>query len=269
MFNNSKSLIEQCVRNGKPISHTPVIDFHCHFGASNDYYYIPRNSVPQVVKYLDRYGVDHIVTFAINVSSDPATGNQLQYQAAADYPERISALTYLHAKFPNDWVPLLKEGVKNGSRGIKLISQYQNVNECDIDWSPAFDFARDKNWVVLHHFWDSPERLERWAKAYPSITFIEGHSATFYKKVIEKYDNVYQCTCACFVNWFHSFMDVYKALPVEKILYGSDSLDLDLGTGISPIALADIPEKDKEKILGTNAVALMKKLKWNVSIAKK
>jgi hypothetical protein len=57
--------IEECVRNGKPIDHIPVIDFHCHLGASSDYYYIPRHTPGELVKYMDRYGVDHIVTFSI------------------------------------------------------------------------------------------------------------------------------------------------------------------------------------------------------------
>ncbi len=260
--------IEQCIRTGRPLNHIPVVDFHCHLGDSSEYYYIPRGSSRQVVEYMDRFGVDHIVTFAINTSSNVGTGNNRQYAAVDEFPDRFSALTMLHAAFPQDWIPLLKEGHRRGSRGIKLISQYQNVHEDSIDWSPVFDFARDKNWVALHHNWGSPDRIERWVKAYPSITFIEGHASIAYKKVIEKYDNLYQCTCACFVYFMCSATDMYKHLPTEKILYGSDALDLDLGTGIAPIALADIPEKAKEKILGQNALDIAKRLKWNLSIPK-
>jgi predicted TIM-barrel fold metal-dependent hydrolase len=260
----SKSEIEKRIRAGLPLDHIPVIDFHCHLGASAEYYYIPRSRPAEVAAYMDRYGIDHIVTFPINTSSDVATGNRLQYAAAKEFPGRFSTLTMLHAAFPQDWLPLLKEGEKQGCRGIKLISQYQGVPEESIDWSPAFDFARDKNWVVLHHFWGPSERLARWAKAYPKLIFIEGHASIDYKKVIEKYDNVYQCTCACFVNWMCSLMVMVDNLPTEKILYGSDALDLDFGTGISPIALADIPEKTKESILGKNALDLAKRLKWNL-----
>jgi len=256
-------------RQGLPLTGVPVIDIHCHLGASSDYYTIPRSRPGEVVTYMDRFGIDHIITFSIAVSSDAAAANELQYAAVDQYPDRYSALICLHAAFPQVWPALLKEGQRRRARGIKLISQYQSVPEESIDWSPAFDFARDKNWAVLHHYWGSPERLERWAKAYPSLVFIEGHATLDYKKLLVKYPNVYQCTCACFVNWMCSFMDLYKNLPVEKILYGSDALDLDFGTGLGPIVLADIPEHDKEKILGRNALDIARRLKWKLGIKAK
>jgi len=58
------------------------------------------------------------------------------------------------------------------------------------------------------------------------------------------------------------------ALPVEKILYGSDALDLDFATGIGPIALGEFSEKTKEMILGGNAMKLIKKLEWKIDLAK-
>lgn len=265
---NSKSEIASRVRAGRPLDHIPVVDFHCHLGASSDYYYIPRNTASEVAANMDRFGIDHLVTFTILTSSDVRVGNDLQYAAAEAFPRRFSALTMLHAQFPQDWIPLLKEGVRRGTRGIKLISQYQHCDEETIDWSPALDFARDRGWVVLHHYWGSPERMERWAKSYPKLAFIEGHAGVRFKKLMDKYDNIYQCTCACFVNWGCSFMTMYNNLPVDRILYGSDALDLDFGTGISPIALADIPESAKEKILGGNAVRLMKKLQWKINLVK-
>jgi predicted TIM-barrel fold metal-dependent hydrolase len=263
-MSKTKSDIADLFRAGRPLDHTPVVDLHCHLGASSEYYYIPRSVPSQVVAGMDRYGLDHIVTFSINTSTDHRPGNNLQYAAAQAFPGRISALTMLNGKFIQDWPLLLDEGVKNGSRGIKLISQYQGVCEEDIDWSPAFDYAKDKKWLVLHHFWGTPERLERWAKNYPGLTFVIGHACTQFKKAIEKYDNVYQCTCACFAMFMCSFKDMYDTLPPEKILYGSDALDLDFGTGLGPIVLGDIPEKHKEMILGQNAMTLFKKLKWNL-----
>jgi predicted TIM-barrel fold metal-dependent hydrolase len=218
---------------------------------------------------MDRFGINHLVTFSVNTTSDQTVGNRVQYQAAEKHPQRFSAFTALHAQFPQDWLPYLEEGVRCGSRGVKLISQYQHVKEESIDWSPVFDFAKDKNWVILHHWWSSAERLERFAKNYPGITFIIGHADISFKSIIEKYDNVYQCTCACFVPPFFATVKLMvDALPAEKILYGSDALDLDFATGIGPIALGEFSEKTKEMILGGNAVRLIKKLGWNIERAK-
>jgi len=256
-------------RAGLPLEHIPVIDFHSHLASSSEYYYIPRSSSDNVVKCMDRFGIDHLVTFSLNTTSDQNVGNRVQYKAVEKYPQRFSTLTSLHAQFPQDWLPYLEEGVRCGSRGVKLISQYQHVKEETIDWSPVFEFAKDKKWVILHHWWSSGERLERFARDYPGITFIVGHADISFKKIIEKYDNVYQCTCACFVPPFFSTMkQMMGALPVEKILYGSDALDLDFATGIGPIALGEFSEKTKEMILGGNAMKLIKKLEWKIDLAK-
>ena len=262
--------ISELVLRGLPLQHIPVIDFHCHLGSSSEYEYMPRSSPEQVISCMDRFGVDHIVTFTINVTTDPTPGNDLQCSAAHKYPQRISALTMLHSGFPQDWKSILEQGYKQGSRGIKLISQYQAVEESTVDWSEAFDYAHDKNWVVLHHNWEHPERLEYWAKNFPKLIFIIGHASVDYKKLVGKYENVYQCTCASFVSrYFSSIKAMLNSLPVEKILYGSDALDLDFGTGIGPIAFANIPEHQKEQILGANALKLMERLAWNIPIKKK
>lgn len=264
-MNDIRSEIANRFSKGLPLDHIPVIDLHAHLGTSSDYYHIPRNTPDQIVSYMDRFGLDHIVTFAICVTTDIRPSNQYQYQAMAKYPQRISALTMFHAQFSRDWPSYLEEADRNGSRGIKLISQYQHAKEEHIDWSPIFDFAKDKKWVALHHWWNSSERLERWARDYPGITFIVGHAATDFKKIIEKYENVYQCTCACFVPPFFSTMkELVDALPAEKILYGSDALDLDFATGIGPIALGCFPERTKEMILGGNALKLITKLGWKI-----
>jgi len=259
------SEIADRVRAGLPLDHIPVIDFHMHLSASSEYYYIPRSAPEYVVQAMDRFGIDHSVTFCVNVTTDPGPGNRLQYAASQAFPRRISALTMLHAAFPQDWLAALEEGGRNGCRGIKLISQYQQgPAETEIDWSPAFDYARDKRWVVLHHHWGSAERLSHWARNFPELIFVVGHAAVAFKHVVSEFDNVYQCTCAAFVaSSFSSIESMAGLMPAEKILHGSDALDLDFGTAVGPIAFADLPERKKELILGRNAVSIAERLGWD------
>ena len=258
---NHKSEIADRFKSGLPLDHIPVIDFHTHMGRSSEYYYIPFNSTREVTLYLDRFGVDHIVTFSINVTTDVAPKNNAVYQMHQEIPNRLSPLTAIHAGFPQDWDSILADGHKGGSRGIKILHQYQGVEEIEVDFAPAFEYARDKNWVALAHDWGTPERLEHWAKNFPGVYFIIGHAATKYKRLVETYDNVYQCTCASFVEgYFSPIIAMVDCMPVEKILHGSDALDLDIATSIGPIAFADISETAKEKILGLNAIELAKRL---------
>ncbi len=260
-MSNQKSEIAQRFKAGLPLEHIPVIDFHTHMGRSSEYYHIPMNSSEYVIPYLDGFGIDHIVTFCINVTTDVAPKNNHVYTMCKDNSQRLSPLTAIHAGFPQDWNSILNDGFKAGSRGIKILHQYQGVEGTDVDFSAAFDYACDKNWVALAHDWGSAEKLEYWAKNFPKVFFVIGHAAVMYTKVVEKYDNVYQCTCASFVEgYFSPIKTMTDCMPVEKIIHGSDALDLDIATSIGPIAFADISEDAKEKILGWNAVKLARRL---------
>lgn len=264
MSDHKNTLLDR-IRLGETLGDIPIIDFHTHLGHSSDFYLIPRNGVDEVVAYMDRIGIDHIVSFPITISTDPEVGNAFHYQASADYPERISALTLLHAAFPQDWMSTLENGARNGARGIKLISAYQKVPELSLDWSPALDFANARKWVVLNHSWGTPERLNHYAMNFPNATFIIGHGNAGYEEPVKSCDNVYMCTCASFVTpAFASIEELWRTLPVEKILFGSDCLDLDFCTAIGSLAYAAaIPDDDKLKILGGNAVELIKQLGWD------
>ena len=265
----AEGTILSLVREGKPLDHIPVIDFHTHLGASSRFYYVPYSEPERVVSYMDRYGVDHAVTFALSTTTDAQTKNRTVYEAHHRYPERFTPLTTLHALFPQDWPELIEEGTLAGSRGIKLLADYQGVDELALDWSPAFDRVRDRGWVVLHHDWRTPEHLEFYARNFPGLTFIIGHPTLDFadSRLLERLPNVYQCTCAAFVYPGFARMSIEQmaaVLPSEKILHGSDALDLDFGTAIGPIAYADIPERIKERILGANALELMRQIRWPI-----
>ena len=254
---------------GRPLDHIPVIDFHTHLCNAADYYWLPRGGAHGMLAHMDRFGVDHFVTFPIGITSDAAAGNRYVYRESAPHRDRISALTLLHAAFPDDWIALLEEGARNGARGIKLIGAYQGRNEAGIDWSPALEFGRDRGWAVLNHHWGNPDLLERYARDFPELVFVVGHMSLGFNDLLRTCDNVYQCTCAQFIMHGGAPAECLAgALPPEKVLFGSDALDLDLGTAIGPIALADIAEEDKERILGRNALDIADRLGWDIPLTR-
>ena len=257
------SKILKAVKAGQPIDHIPVIDMHTHTGPSSTFYYIPYHMPEQLLQNSKRFGIDYLISFPINVNTDAEYKNRWVQQAWKGCEDQASVLVAMHAAYPQDWLKILKQGDKNGTKGIKILAQYQGVDAKNVDWSEAFQYANDKNWLALAHDWEGPQKLEYWAKNFTGITFIIGHAELQYAKLVEKYENIYQCTCASFVrNYFASIEEMVKCMPIEKIIHGSDAPDLDLGTSIGPIAYSNIPEKAKEKILGYNAVDLFKKLGW-------
>jgi predicted TIM-barrel fold metal-dependent hydrolase len=123
--------------------------------------------------------------------------------------------------------------------------------------------------VVLHHDWRSADHLEEYARNFPDLTFIVGHPTleVASTRILERCTNVYQCTCGAFVYPGFARMSIeqmVRELPLDKLLHGSDALDLDFGTAIGSLAYAAVPEKAKEKILGGNALSLMNTLGWKI-----
>ncbi len=263
------SRIRDCVQRGRPIDHVPVVDFHTHLGASHAFYLVPRARTDQVMALFDRVGIDHAVTFGFATSSDHTAGNAVAYDAADAAPDRLTPLVRLHAAFPQDWPGLIEHGTAHGARGLKMAAAYQGTPEPDIPWHDAFELVKDRNWIVLNHA-RHPDRLSEYAEAYPGLTFIIGHGSLRYAEQICRYDNVYLCLCA---HWALAprltMQDYLDALPLHKLLMGSDALDVDPGTAIGPIAYADIDEHAKEMILGGNAVALMRRLGWDTTFAQR
>jgi hypothetical protein len=253
------------LRAGAPFDHVPVVDFHTHVGNASRYYDLPEVTAEGVLGWMRRFGVQWILTFALSTTTDPLVKNRYVHDMVAGMRGRAQFLTTLHAGFPGDWRGLLEDGASKGTRGIKLLSQYQGVRDDALDWSEAFGFARGRGWVVLHHDWGEPAWLRMWAERYPDVTFVIGHASLRYREIVASLANVYQCTCAAFVTPdFASIEDMVRAMPLEKLLFGSDYVDLDMGTALGPIAYADVPVSAKERILGRNAIELARRLGWSV-----
>lgn len=266
MSSSHDSILER-IRNGKRLDPFPIIDFHGHLGISSDFYYIPYSAPEQMVEHMDHLGVDHMLTFTIAVATDPEPGNRYQYEVVRRFPGRFTALTMLRGDQPSDWPAIIENGFQNGARGLKLICAYQGVRESGVDWAPAFDRIREGTSVVLNHDWESPERLRGWAERYPNIVFQIGHAYRGYEKVVAELPNVFMSTCAAFVTpAYASVTELWRSLPVEKILFGSDCQDLDFCLSLGSIAYAEaIPEADKLRILGGNALGLMDRMGWDTT----
>jgi predicted TIM-barrel fold metal-dependent hydrolase len=140
-------------------------------------------------------------------------------------------------------------------RGVKLIPHYQGYPE----EGPLVDvpcrYADQHGLLILNHSWGSAEQMERLCATYPRACFIAGHSTTAYVEVARRHPNLFICTCP-FHNWGQTeeFVELYGA---ERIMFGSDLLDLPIAWGMGQIMYARIPEEAKRKILGENLRGLL------------
>ena len=248
--------LHQLTRDRQPLSGEKFYDCHGHFGQASPRHVL-RDTPADAVREMDKFGVQQGCVFTLEgVMGDELWGNDLIAALVAEYPERFVGFTMVN---PNRGEALMLEelerGRARGMRGIKLIPHYQGYP----DEGPLVDvpcrYADEHGLLILNHGWGSAAQMERLCATYPRACFISGHSTTAYVEVARAHPNLFICTCP-FHNYGQTeeFVALYGA---ERIMFGSDLLDLPIAWGMGQIMYARIPEDAKRKILGEDLRGLL------------
>lgn len=252
----TKSQLLEIFRQGKPLEGELVIDSHTHIEPRGLNYYLPDSDLPSIIHNLDRYGIDQICAFSFSgTRSDFTYGNDFVAEAVKQYPDRITGYVTLNANYPHEWIAELDRGRCMGLKGIKLIPDpYQGCKMGEVNLDPIFAYAHENHMIMLCHNWGSEEYLDRISQEFPGACFMTGHFH-FYPELVPSRPNVYLNTCAV-LDYGH-FDAVMRQCPTEKVVFGSDLVDLDPGFSLGPILFSPLSDDDKRKILGLNMKRLL------------
>jgi len=244
------TILERARRGILPVGEE-IIDTHSHFEPGFTYYHIPYSTDEAVVREMNRYGIALAFTFSFTgVGSDYTIGNDAIIRLVAKHPTRFVGFTTLNANYPQLWLGELDRCWAAGLRGIKLIPHYQGRTSLNVDLAPILAWADEHACPILNHSWDDPARLQQWASDFPRACFIIGHASIDFADAVNHLPNVYQNTCA--VLHKGQFEKMCQALDHDKIIYGSDFLDLDIAFGLGPLLYARVPDALKRKVLCAN-----------------
>jgi predicted TIM-barrel fold metal-dependent hydrolase len=67
---------------------------------------------------------------------------------------------------------------------------------------------------------------------------------------MKRFANLYVCSCP--LLWPRACEDVVATIGADRLLFGSDLLDLPIAWGLGPILFARLPAAEKRMILGGN-----------------
>ena len=227
-------------------------DCHGHMGPHMSHYHLPDGTLDQTVVEMDRLGVDKVCIFSFTgVTSDEQFGNDIVAEAGRRYPERFVGFTLLNPHRGRDaMLAELERCAKLGMRGIKLIAHYQQYPTEGALIDVACEWAHHRKQIILNHGWGSPEQVERLVSTYPDACFVAGHTTTAYADIMERHENLYVCSCP--LCGPRSCEDVVAAIGADRLMFGSDLLDLPIAWDLGPILFARLPEEQKRLILGGN-----------------
>jgi predicted TIM-barrel fold metal-dependent hydrolase len=210
-----------------------------------------------------------------------------------DYPEILIGFGSVNLSRSTDYVrEKLDEIRKLGLKGIKLLPYSQFFDPSDNDnVDVLFEYCRETGAIVLSHTGcgagpfeiielsrkANPALWEPVVKKFPDVPIVLAHCGAYSTLVPgiwlqealqlgKKYKNVYADLAA--VDWLLDrevvVKEIRKTISFDRILFGTD-YPLPLTAGVSLTYLVDslkansfLTEKEKRKVLGKNAVKLLR-----------
>lgn len=261
-------LLRDTVMAGQPVA-SLFIDVHGHFGPW------PETTIPwaldagRVLAAMDRSGCDQVWMTASNpgYSGDLARKNDYVFDLAERHPDRILPYCTLSASRPERNLPELARCLARGRCiGVKMHVYQQPAYTLRSAWlQPLLERLNEERLVYLNHTLFSREDMEWAAARYPDLTLVSGHFWPECNDVACRCPNVKNCSCAA-MQYGALEQEVRRLGRSDTLLVGSDFALFALSFGLGMVAYADLPESDKENILGLNALRLLRRTRWGADV---
>lgn len=257
--------------NGKPIEPF-IIDAHTHLLEYNLNGWFQNPSFVSgdaVINYMDRLGIDCIITAPHSmVSGYMSHANSYAKKAIERYPGRVYGYISI---CPNEGLPavsaeLAKYAKDNKFIGLKILPGYHGeLNQAEYQY--ALDFANEVSCPVLCHVWGNVpiiQSVEEIVKNRSEMKLIVAHQGggsadltVLYSELIKQYGNIFMDICGSFGNTL-SMEQMEKLVGSERLIYGSDMINLDPRYDFGRVVLSTLSDVVKEKILSGNFLELLK-----------
>jgi len=246
-------------RTGRRPESMTFHDCHGHLGGKAAHYHVPDGDLDSVVRQMDRLGVRQTCVFSfVGVTADERFGNDLVADAVRRHPDRFVGFTLLNPHRGRDeMLRELERCARLGLRGIKLIPYYQGYPDDGPLLDVACRWAHERKQIILNHHWGSATHVERLLQEYPDACYIAGHTTVAYADLMKRFGNLYVCSCPLLGP--RECERVVAAIGDDRLLFGSDLLDLPVAWGLGPILFARLPVESKRRILGENLQRILKR----------
>ena len=248
-------------RAGEPLRDCLVIDAHGHLGPINKFPYV--ESTPEsLIWAMDRLGIDQTwvsSTWAAYENPERA-GNDYVLAAQRAFPGRIFAYMALRVGHPENLIAEMERCCEAGVRAVKIFDP-EGLPYNHPHYDDLYAFANERALPILAHTWGFElEHLQPAFDKYDRIKWMLAHTGSAeedrYLALANDYPHVYLETCFSLAP--RGLMErLVAAVPLEKILWGSDQLFMSAAHQIGRVLFAQITPEQKRAILGENAARIL------------
>ena len=256
-FPEPDDALHAAVRDARDLTGETFYDSHGHCGYRSQRHLF-RDDPDRLLGEMDRCGVQACCIFAFLCFGDTRTANEATFELVGRFPDRFVGFTWIN---PNHGeaacLEQLEIGLANGMRGIKMLTPIHKYPADGPVVDLACRFAHERGLFILNHGWGDVETLRRWLTDYPGACYITGHSDGRFAELTQAFDNLFICSCP-FHTWQRTEQYV-RRYGADRILFGSDLLDLPIAWGLGPILYAKVSEEEKRLMAGENLRKLLER----------
>ena len=262
--------IRECAFEGKPVP-CFVVDAHTHMGPSyhGGWYQTPEETrLTAVMALMERLGIDCIVNAShFIVTGGMAAANEEAAVAVAEFPGKVYGYISICPSCGIDAVRSELEKYKTHPQflGLKLLGGYHGPYT-QPEFIYAFDFANEMSCPVLLHTWCNDPPLTEIAGICESRRRMQilcahqgGGDASLTKElasIMKDVPNITMEICGSLSNTL-SIEEMTELTGEDRIVYGSDMVDLDPRYDFGRVVMSTLPDEVKCKILSGNYLRLL------------
>jgi hypothetical protein len=254
------TLLER-VRAGERLDDLLVLDAHAHMGPWFNFH-VPDGDAAEMVRTMDRIGIRACISSGhAGIGPDFILGNDDVARGAQAFPGRIFGYITVNPNYPaQEMREELERRLATGYFvGIKFHADMHKYPTDGARYVPAWEFAHEHNLPLLSH--DSVGHFQEPSRKYPGAKLLIAHAISSLDmleaaaELASRQPNVYLDICGSPLIFGALELAVEK-VGAGRILFGTDLPFIDPRPQVGRVAFAKIPEEDKLRVLGENALAL-------------
>lgn len=201
-----------------------------------------KGTTPELLEYLLKRGVDHIV--ALQYAHKPGIARGLNQYMIGLCRKFSGCVTGMATVFPGeaDAAVILEEAFNAGLQGVKLHAHVQCFDMNSSDMNPIYEVCSKRGKPLVMHVGREPksesymcdpyvlcraDKLEKVLRGYPELKICVPHLGmdeyTAYQRMTETYDNLWLDTSVACADFLPTEKIVrLDEMRIDRIMYGSD-----------------------------------------------
>lgn len=247
-----------------------IIDAHGHIGLYPKLH-LAKLPLEQSIALSRSLGIGKIVCSHMRcLGGDVIKGNAELFAAAETYPDTIYCYVYYSPQIPKESLGEIEKYIGHSHfMGVKIHPREENIALSDSRYEPLWEYAQAKRFPVLSHTWktepqNDPALFGPILKRWPQLKLLIGHSGgtrdgylSCYE-LVRSYPNVYMD-----INGF-LYSDTWlermaEEISTDRLVFGTDQMFNDPRVTLGRVALADLKDDIKKKILTQNFLDMLNK----------